>query len=280
MSTSVRESSKASRPGDIPRHGGLSRSRQSPGHSDVNKGLLRVGLSAAALVFVAGERSMGLLLGFLFPAEQAPLYPLAGPGALLADHILLCLGASLAAGLIGFAGGSFAHFRKGGPKELILKLGAFAQTVPPVAVLALLVPVMGFGNPPVLVALGLYGILPVIHGTLAGLESVPADIVDAARGLGMGRMTRFLKVELPLAIPSVLAGLRTSVVINVGTAAIGATMGAGGLGRPIMAGLVQFKTSYMVQGALAAAVLALALDALLQLAETWLTRASSSRTGS
>jgi osmoprotectant transport system permease protein len=249
-------------------------------HSDVNKSLLRFGLSMAALVLMASDGGMALLLGFLFPAEQAPLYPLAGPGALLADHILLCLGASLAAGIIGFAGGSFAHFRKGGLKALILKLGAFAQTVPPVAVLALLVPVMGFGNPPVLVALGLYGILPVIHGTLSGLESVPADIVDAARGLGMGRMARFLKVELPLALPSVLAGLRTSVVVNVGTAAIGATMGAGGLGRPIMAGLVQFKTSYMVQGALAAAVLALALDALLQLAETWLTRASSSRTGS
>jgi osmoprotectant transport system permease protein len=249
-------------------------------HSEVRKSFLKAGLSLAALVVMAGERSMVLFLGFLFPADQASLYPLASPGALLADHILLCLGASLAAGLIGFAGGSFAHFRKGGLKALILKLGAFVQTVPPVAVLALLVPVMGFGNPPVLVALGLYGILPVIHGTLAGLESVPADIVDAARGLGMGRMTRFMKVELPLAIPSVLAGLRTSVVVNVGTAAIGATMGAGGLGRPIMAGLVQFKTSYMVQGALAAAVLALALDALLQLAETWLTRASSSRTGS
>ncbi|MGD9940114.1 MAG: ABC transporter permease, partial [Clostridia bacterium] len=223
---------------------------QEPGHRDTAKALFRVGLSAAALVFVAGEGTMGLLLGFLFPSEKTPLYPLAGPGALLADHLLLCLGASLAAGLIGFAGGSFAHFRKGGLKALILKLGAFAQTVPPVAVLALLVPVLGFGNPPVLVALGLYGILPVIHGTLAGLESVPADIVDAARGLGMGRMVRFMKVELPLAIPSVLAGLRTSVVVNVGTAAIGATMGAGGLGRPIMAGLVQFKTSYMVQGAL------------------------------
>lgn len=241
------------------------------------KSLVRAGLAAAALAFVAGERSMALLLGLLFPAEQAPLYPLAGPGALLADHLLLCLGASLAAALIGFAAGSLAHFRQGGLKELVLKLGAFAQTVPPVAVLALLVPVLGFGNPPVLVALGIYGILPVVHGTLAGLESVGADVVDAARGLGMGRTARFLGVELPLAVPSVLAGLRTSVVINVGTAAIGATMGAGGLGRPIMAGLVQFKTSYIVQGALAAAVLALALDTLLQLAEARLTRASSPR---
>lgn len=247
---------------------------------EVRKSLLKLGLATAALVLMSTDRGVALILGFLFPAEQAPMYPLAGPGALMTDHLLLCLGASLAAGIIGFAGGSFAYFRKGGLKGLILKLGAFAQTVPPVAVLALLVPVMGFGNPPVLVALGLYGILPVIHGTLAGLESVPADIADAARGLGMGRMARFVKVELPLALPSVLAGLRTSVVVNVGTAAIGATMGAGGLGRPIMAGLVQFKTSYMVQGALAAAVLALALDALLQLAETWLTRASFSRTGS
>lgn len=258
----------------------LDRSGRLSGLGARRRSLLRVGISGAALVLVASEGSLSLLLGFFFPGELAPVYPLVRPGALVAEHILLCLGASLAAGLIGFAGGGFAHFRKGGLKELILKLGAFAQTVPPVAVLALLVPVLGFGNPPVLVALGLYGVLPVVHGTLAGLESVSYDVVDAARGLGMGRMTRFLRVELPLALPSVLAGLRTSVVINVGTAAIGATMGAGGLGRPIMAGLVQFKTSYLVQGALAAAILALALDALLQLAESWLTPPISSRTDS
>ncbi|HAE21506.1 MAG TPA: hypothetical protein DCG47_04165 [Spirochaetaceae bacterium] len=231
------------------------------------------GLTALmALVFIADAPSLTLLLSFLFPGQAAPLYPLASPLELLGQHLALALGASAIAAALGFLGGSLAHFRGESLKSLMLGAGALAQTIPPVAVLALAVPLLGFGNTSVLFALGLYGILPVMHGTLAGLESVSPDAVDAARGLGMSRMERFRLVELPLALPAVAAGIRTSVLINVGTAAIGAAMGAGGLGRPIMAGLVQFKTSYVVQGALAAAVLALALDWLLSRLERALAR--------
>jgi osmoprotectant transport system permease protein len=231
------------------------------------------GLSALiALFFIADAKALTLLLTFLFPGQPSPLYPLASPLELLGQHLTLALGSSALAAVLGFLGGSLAHFRGASLKGLILGAGSLAQTIPPVAVLALAVPLLGFGNTSVLFALALYGILPVIHGTLAGLESVSPDAVDAARGLGMSRMERFRIVELPLALPAVAAGLRTSVLINVGTAAIGAAMGAGGLGRPIMAGLVQFKTSYVVQGALAAAVLALALDWLLSRLERALTR--------
>ena len=232
------------------------------------------GIAALMALFVVSSAGLfGPLLGLLFPGQAEPLYPLASPLALLSQHLALSLGASAIAAALGFLGGSLAHFRGPSLKGLILGAGALAQTVPPVAVLALAVPVLGFGARSVLFALALYGILPVIHGTLAGLESVSPDAVDAARGMGMGRMERFRIVELPLALPAVAAGLRTSVLINVGTAAIGAAMGAGGLGRPIMAGLVQFKTSYVVQGALAAAVLALSLDWLLARLERALARA-------
>jgi osmoprotectant transport system permease protein len=234
--------------------------------------LAAAAIIALCLAFIASSTAMELFLRLLFPAEPDVLYRLVSQRELLMQHLFLSLGASAAAGLIGFAGGAIAHFKGGSLKDLVLASGALAQTVPPPAVLALAVPILGFGTKPVLLALVLYGILPVLHGTVAGLASAPSEAVEAARGLGMSRVARFLKVELPLALPAVAAGLRSSVVINVGTAAIGAAMGAGGLGRPIMAGLVQFKTSYVIQGAVAAACLALCLDWLLARLERALSR--------
>lgn len=232
-------------------------------------------VACAATLLVTNAPAMGALLGLFFPSDAPVLYPLATPLQLYAQHLALSVLASLASGVVGFAAGLAAHYRKGPVKELVFEAGALVQTLPPVAVLAMLVPVLGFGNRPVLVALALYGLLPVVHGTASGLDSVPADVLDAARGLGMGAVARLFAVELPLALPAIAAGVRTSMVINVGTAAIGATMGAGGLGRPIMAGLVQFRTAYVVQGALAAAVLALSLDWLLATLERGLSRSVS-----
>lgn len=231
-------------------------------------------LAILALVLVTNPWAMETFLGVLFPGDTELLYPLASPLELFVQHAVLSLGASLGSALIGFAAGTLAHFGRGAVKELVLEAGALIQTLPPVAVLAMLVPLLGFGNRPVFVALALYGILPVIHGTVAGLESVPRDALDAAVGLGMGVTTRFFRIELPLALPAIAAGIRTSVVINVGTAAIGATMGAGGFGRPIMSGLVQFRSSYVVQGAVAASTMALALDWLLATVERSLSRGS------
>lgn len=221
------------------------------------KGFLATVLS---LVFVTSEWAMEGFLGLLFPGASPVLYPLATPLRLFMQHASLSVGASLASAMTGFAFGIYAYYGKSTVRTLVLEAGALVQTLPPVAVLALLVPLLGFGNKPVFVALALYGILPVINGTVAGLSSVPRDAIDAARGLGMKKVQTFFRIELPLALPSIAAGVRTSVVINVGTAAIGATMGAGGFGRAIMSGLVQFKTSYVVQGALAATAMALALD--------------------
>ncbi|WP_272546517.1 ABC transporter permease [Burkholderia cepacia] len=130
------------------------------------------------------------------------------------------------------------------------------QTFPPVAVLALAVPAVGFGLKPVLIALVLYGLLPVFESTIAGLEDVPRDVVDAARGMGMSGWQQLVSVELPLAFPVVVNGIRLAVVINLGTATIGSTVAARGLGDVIIAGLQTSNTAFVLQGGVIVGLLA------------------------
>jgi osmoprotectant transport system permease protein len=125
------------------------------------------------------------------------------------------------------------------------------------------VPLLGFGFLPTVFALFLYGLLPVVRNTIAGLNAVPAHLVDAARGMGMSRMQILFRVEIPLAARVILAGVRISVIINIGTAMIGAVIAAGGLGSPIIAGLVQNNLAYLIEGAVPAALLAILIDQLM-----------------
>ena len=134
---------------------------------------------------------------------------------------------------------------------------------PPVAILALAVPFLGFGFKPALLALFLYSLLPIIRNTLAGIESVPQEIVEAAFGIGMTRLQILTKIELPLSFRVIMAGVRTSVVINVGTATIGAVVGAGGLGVPIISGLVRENPAFLIEGGITSAFLAIVLDRIL-----------------
>ncbi|RAW06176.1 osmoprotectant uptake system permease, partial [Halomonas elongata] len=145
---------------------------------------------------------------------------------------------------------------------LVGQLASIGQTFPPVAVLALAVPVLGFGTLPIIVALLLYGLLPIVRNTLAGLEGIDPGVTEAARGMGMTGGQRLRQVELPLAAPVILAGIRTSVTINIATAAIGATVGASNLGDPIISGIVNGNTAYVLQGALLIGLLALCVDSL------------------
>jgi len=130
------------------------------------------------------------------------------------------------------------------------------QTFPPVAVLALAVPAVGFGEKPTLIALFLYGLLPIFENTLAGLTTLPANVVEAARGVGMTDRQRLLKVELPLALPIILAGIRLSVVISLATATIGSTVAAKTLGEVIIAGLLSNNLAFVMQGGLIVGILA------------------------
>jgi osmoprotectant transport system permease protein len=130
------------------------------------------------------------------------------------------------------------------------------QTFPPVAVLALAVPAVGFGEKPTLIALFLYGLLPIFENSLTGLTTLPQPVVEAAKGVGMTGWQRLTKVELPLALPVILAGIRLSAVISLATATIGSTVAAKTLGEVIIAGLLSNNLAFVLQGGLIVAVLA------------------------
>lgn len=218
-------------------------------------------------VFIAIISSTGLwetTLRFLFPQESQVLHPRASLIVLVMEHLgLVALSSSLTI-LIGVPIGIWVT-RPGGRNflPLVTDLTSFGQTFPPVAVLALAVPMLGFGLPPTIAALFLYGLLPVVRNTIAGLSAVPPGSLETAYGMGMSRWQALFRVEIPLSARIILAGVRTSVVINIGTAMIGAVIGAGGLGSPIIAGLVQDNLAFILEGAIPAAMLAVLADQLL-----------------
>jgi osmoprotectant transport system permease protein len=201
------------------------------------------------------------LFAALFPELERPLYTQDSFLALALSHLALVAASSAMAAALGVAGAIFVTRRAGAEfRGLVETLVAMGQSFPPVAVLAIAVPVIGFGAEPAFIALTLYGILPVLENTLAGLGAVPATVRDAARGIGMGEGAILLGVELPLAAPVIVAGIRTSTIINVGTAAIASTVGARTLGSPIIIGLNAANIAYVVQGAILVGLLAVVLD--------------------
>jgi osmoprotectant transport system permease protein len=141
------------------------------------------------------------------------------------------------------------------------------QTVPSIALLAFMLPFLGIGLVPALVALFLYSLYPILRNTYTGLRDAAPAAVAAGTALGMTRGQVLTRIRLPLAAPVVMAGIRTAAVINVGTATLAAFIGAGGLGDPIVAGLALADTRMILSGALPAALLALLVDGTLGLLE-------------
>jgi osmoprotectant transport system permease protein len=164
--------------------------------------------------------------------------------------------------------------RPGGAQFLPLSrsLVNIGQTFPPVAVLAVAVPLVGFGLKPTLIALFAYGLLPIFENTLVGLQTCPPAVTEAASAMGLSANQRFWSVELPLALPLILEGLRLSLVISVGTATIGSTVAAKGLGEVIIAGLLSNNTAFILQGALVTGLIAILLYDALRLLERRLCR--------
>ncbi|WP_188260610.1 ABC transporter permease [Azospirillum tabaci] len=223
----------------------------------------RLALGSVVLAaLVLGMPALKPLFAAAFPALDRPLYEADGFLALTLDHLALAGGASLIAVLLGGAAG-IAVTRPFGRefRGVLDAVAAMGQTFPPVAVLAVSVPILGFGPAPALIALTLYGLLPIVENTVAGLESVPEPVREAARGMGMGPGALLWRVELPLAAPVILAGVRTAAVVNLGTAAIASTVGAKTLGLPIIVGLNGSNPAYVIQGALIVAALAVVMDA-------------------
>jgi osmoprotectant transport system permease protein len=207
-----------------------------------------------------------------FPDVSPPVYARQSFIRLLLAHAELVGAASLASAAIGIALGIAVTRPRGREfRPMVAAIAALGQSFPPVAVLALAVPAMGYGAAPVFFALALYGLLPILQNTTAGLESIPAAVQEAALGSGFNPWQSLWLVELPLAAPAILAGIRTSVTINIGTAALGSTVGAVTLGTPIIDGLVSNKLPFVLQGALVIALLAIVVDRIFERLQRWRT---------
>ncbi len=234
--------------------------------------LLLTFLVAAYVVLISNSSWWQAVFHFLFPSESVVLHPGAPLVALVWQHIQLVGLSSAFTIVLGVALGIWVTRESGADfLPVVNSVASLSQTFPPIAVLALAVPVLGFGTVPTVVALILYGMLPIIRNTIAGIRSIDTTAVDAAYGIGMSRWQTLLRVEVPLALPVILVGIRISVVINVGTAMIGAVIGAGGLGSPIVAGLVRDNLAFILEGAIPGALLAILIDRLLANLETSLT---------
>ena len=197
----------------------------------------------------------------LYPALRTPVYARASFATLALAHLRLVGLSTLLAGTCGIAAAVFVTRPAGEAFAPLARLVAtLGQTVPPVAVLALAVPTLGYGSAPALAALVLYAVLPVLEATLAGLRAVQGEARDAADGLGFPPLRRLLAVELPLAAPLVVTGVRNATVINIGTATIGSSVGALSLGSPIVEGLAASNQAYVVEGAVIVALLAIGVD--------------------
>lgn len=170
--------------------------------------------------------------------------------------------ASLAAAiLIGLPLGILAA-RRPALGRLVLGAAGVVQTIPSLALLVFMIPLLGIGFAPAAFALFLYSLLPIIRGTSAGLLDIPRPLAESAAALGLSAGARLRLVELPLAARSILAGIKTAAVINIGTATLGALIGAGGYGQPILTGIRLNDVGLILEGAVPAALLALVVQAL------------------
>ena len=174
-------------------------------------------------------------------------------------HLKLTLLALVAAVLVAFPLGVLLYkypvFSKG-----VLYFTGILQTIPSIALLALMIPIFGIGIVPALVALFLYALLPILRNTVIGLVTVDPELKKVASAIGINDRRRLLIIEVPLAMPTIITGIRTAAVINVGTATLAAFIGAGGLGEFIVTGLALNNTSLILKGAIPAALLAIIME--------------------
>jgi len=248
---------------------------------------MRIWLPPLLLALLLCGLSVGMdtlqpLFQWLQPDKQGVIYERESFLFLLQNHLSLVAVSAAVGTCVAVAGGIFATRPMGRDfLPLVNQVASIGQTFPPVSVLALAVPALGFGEAPIVVALILYGLLPILRNTLAGLEGLDPAVREAARGMGMSPIQVLLQVELPLAGRVILAGIRTSVTINIATAAIGSTIGARTLGDPVIAGLVNGNTAYVLQGAILIGLLALTTDSLFEaIQRSWDRRLSPSVTAS
>lgn len=193
------------------------------------------------------------------------------------EHLLLVVPSLFAAILIAIPLGIVAA-RRPLLGRGILAVSGILQTIPSLALLLFMIPVMKFlvdegtGMAPAVAALFLYSLLPIVRNTHTGMTTIPPPLMESAEALGLSRRAILWRIELPLAMPVILAGIRTAAVINVGTATLGGFIGAGGYGTPILRGLDKFDVPLMLEGAIPAAIMAMAAEGIFGLIERGTTR--------
>ena len=232
-------------------------------------------LIAFAAIFIALTLAMPALAPIFsraFPEVSPPVYSRESFFILFLSHAVFVALSGLISTVVGVSVGIGVTRRGGGDfRPIVNTLAVIGQTFPPAAVLALAVPAVGFGATPTIIALTLYGLLPILQNTIAGIESVPANVREAAEGSGLSPLQVLRAVELPLAAPSILTGIRVSVIIAIGTATIGSTVGALTLGAPIISGLYSEKLSWVIQGAAAVGLFAIVTDMAFGVLIRWVT---------
>lgn len=182
------------------------------------------------------------------------------------DHLFLVIISLLGAIILAIPLGVFANKNKSS-SNIILGVVGIIQTIPSLALLVFMIPLLGIGSWPAILALFLYSLLPIVRNTFTGLEGIPLHLKESAEVLGLTPFAKLRLIELPIALPSILAGIKTSAVINVGTATLGALIGAGGYGQPILTGIRLDNVSLILQGAVPAAILAIIVQGLFDLIE-------------
>lgn len=187
------------------------------------------------------------------------------------DHLALVLPSLIAAVLLALPLG-IAAARRPRLGQVVLAVTGVLQTIPSLALLVMLVPLVGIGAKPAICALFLYSLLPIVRNTQTGLANLPKSLLESADGLGLLPKERLWLIELPLALPAILAGIKTAAVINIGTATLGALVGAGGYGQPILTGIRLADPARILEGAIPAALMALLAQATFELAERRLSR--------
>jgi len=182
------------------------------------------------------------------------------------DHLSLVLISMLAAIFISIPLGILSfYYPKAG--ELILGMSGIIQTIPSLALLVFMIPFFGIGAVPAIIALFLYSLLPIVRNTYLGFKEIADEIRESAEALGLSRRSILTKIEFPLAAPSILAGIKTSTVINIGTATLGALIGAGGYGQPILTGIRLDNIPLILEGAIPAAAMAILAQLLFDFVE-------------
>ncbi len=221
----------------------------------------------AILVVLAGF-AVWLATADLTPTERTTLNP-ADILALTGQHLVLTLQSTVLVLVIGIPLGivlTRGPLRRASP--YVLAVANFGQAAPAVGLIVLLAAWLGLNSWSAVVALVLYAILPVLRNTMIGVQSVDARLVEAGRGMGMSAFSVLVRVELPLAVPVMLSGIRTALVLLVGTASLATFVGAGGLGLLITTGVNLFLPKVLVSGALLVALLALSIDWIGRVVET------------